>query len=101
MFDDKIIESIAKKVCEDNKEVYHIFPNGNRVEGYSFIVTRMLYSYVVDDMIKAINEAFPEENNLGEWRIHHCLGQLPCKGVKEEEFTETLELRLMWAKKGN
>lgn len=98
MFDDKKILKIAKKVCADNKEVMHIFPNGERAEGYSFIVTRMLYSYVVEDLIRAINEAFPEERNLGQWRLQHGKDQILCKGVKEDDFDTCMELRLMWAK---
>lgn len=47
----KKILKIAKKVCADNKAVMHIFPNGERAEGYSFIVTRLLYSYEVEDLM--------------------------------------------------
>lgn len=97
MFEDKKILKIAKKVCADNKEDMHIFPNGNRTEGYSFIVTRMLYSYVVEDLIKAINEAFPEEKDLGQWRLQYGKSQLPCEGVSEYESDKCMELRLMWA----
>ena len=97
MFEEKKILKIVKKVCADNKEEMHIFPNGNRTEGYSFIVTRMLYSYVVEDLIKDINEAFPEEKDLGQWRLQHGKSQLPCEGVKEHEYDTCMELRLMWA----
>lgn len=98
MFEDNKIKKIVKKICENNKEILHIYPNGCRSEGYSFIVTRMLYSYVVEDLIKAINEAFPEEKKLGQWRLQHGKSQLPCEGVKEDDYDTCLELRLMWAK---
>ena len=59
MYDDKKIKKIVKKVCEEANVTTNIHPNGERAEGYSFIVTGMLYSWVIDALIKAINEASP------------------------------------------
>lgn len=97
MYDDKKIKSIVKKVCEDCKVDTNIHPNGERAEGYSFIVTGMLYSWVIDDLIKSINEAFPENDPLGTWRLQNGKMQVPCPGVKKEQYNDCMEIRLMWA----
>jgi len=96
MYDDKVIKKIVKKVCENCKCTTNIHPNGNRSEGYSFIVTGMTYSWVIDALIKAINEAFPDEDRLGTWRLQHGKCQTPCPGVKKEQEDVCMELRLMW-----
>ena len=75
----------------------HGFAYGERAEGYSFIVTGMLYSWVIDALIKAINEAFPDEDPLGTWRIQNGRLQVPCSGVKKEQYDTCMEIRLMWA----
>ena len=102
MYDDKKIKKIVKKVCEEANVTTNIHPNGERAEGYSFIVTGMLYSWVIDALIKAINEAFPDADPLGTWRIQNGRLQVPCPGVKREQYDECMEIRLMWAsyKKG-
>lgn len=97
MYEDKIIKSIVKKVCDKCGIMVIIHPNGERAEGYSFIVTDMLCSWVVDELINAINQAYPDEKPLGTWRIQHGRSQLPCAGVKEDRYDECMELRLMWA----
>ena len=66
MYDDKKIKRIVKKVCDEANVTTNIHPNGERAEGYSFIVTGMLYSWVIDALIKAINEAFPDADPLGK-----------------------------------
>ena len=88
MYDDKKIKRIVKKVCDEANVTTNIHPNGERAEGYSFIVTGMLYSWVIDALIKAINEAFPIQNG----RL-----QVPCSGVKKEQYDTCMEIRLMWA----
>ena len=55
MYDDKKIKKIVKKVCEQANVTTNIHPNGERAEGYSFIVTGMLYSWVIDALIKAMD----------------------------------------------
>ena len=97
MYDDKKIKKIVKKVCEEANVTTNIHPNGERAEGYSFIVTGMLYSWVIDALIKAINEAFPDVDPLGTWRIQNGRLQVPCPGVKKEQYDECMEIRLMWA----
>ena len=86
MYDDKKIKRIVKKVCDEANVTTNIHPNGERAEGYSFIVTGMLYSWVIDALIKAINEAFPDADPLGTWRIQNGRLQVPCSGVKKEQY---------------
>ena len=97
MYDDKKIKRIVKKVCDEANVTTNIHPNGERAEGYSFIVTGMLYSWVIDALIKAINEAFPDVDPLGTWRIQNGRLQVPCSGVKKEQYDTCMEIRLRWA----
>ena len=97
MYDDEKIKRIVKKVCAGAKVDVNIHVNGSRAEGYSFIVTGMLCSWVVDALIKDINNACPDERPLGPWRIQAGSSQLPCPGVKPEQTNDCMELRLMWA----
>ena len=99
MYDD-IIKRIVKKVCTEAKVDVNIHVNGSRAEGYSFIVTGMLCSWVVDALIRDINKAYPDERPLGTWRMQVGNGQLPCPGVKAEQTDDCMELRLMWADYG-
>ena len=80
MYDDKKIKRIVKKVCDEAN-----------------VTTGMLYSWVIDALIKAINEAFPDADPLGTWRIQNGGLQVPCPGVKKEQYDECMEIRLMWA----
>ena len=97
MYDDNKIKQIVKKVCAGAKVDVNIHVNGSRAEGYSFIVTGMLCSWVVDALIKEINKAYPDERPLGTWRMQVGRSQLPCQGVKPEKEDDSMELRLMWA----
>lgn len=97
MYDDEKIKRIVRKVCNDCQVTVNIHLNGAHAEGYSFIVTGMLCSWVVDELIKAINKAYPDERPLGTWRMQVGNGQLPCAGVKQDQANDCMELRLMWA----
>ncbi len=97
MYEDEKIKRIVKKVCADAKVDVNIHVNGSRAEGYSFIVTGMLCSWVFDAIIMAINKAYPHERPLGTWRLQVGREQLPCPGVKPEQADVCMELRLMWA----
>ncbi len=95
MYDNKNIKSIIRKVCNDCKVEINIYPNGERSEGYSFIVTGALYSQVVDKLIQSINEAYPENKQLSAWRIDNGKNQCPCPGVDKGYEEKCIELRLM------
>ena len=97
MYDDEKIKRIVKKVCAEAKVDVNIHVNGSRAEGYSFIVTDMLTSWVVDALIRDINKAYPDERPLGTWRMQVGRDQLPCPGVKDGQEDDSMELRLMWA----
>lgn len=96
MYDDKTIKKIVKKVCEDCKVSNNIHLNGERAEGYSFIVTGMTYSWVINKIMEAINEAYPENDKLGGWRIQNGKCQLPCPGIKDGQEDDCMEIRLLW-----
>lgn len=97
MYDEKKIKAIVKRVCNECNTVTNIHPNGERAEGYSFIVTGFLTSWVVDLLIKEINEVFPNNKPLGTWRLQYGKSQVPCTGVNDNQYDECMELRLMWA----
>ena len=97
MYDDRKNKRIVKKVCAGAKVDVNIHVNSSRAEGYSFIITSMLCSWLVDALIKEINKAYQDERPLGTWRMQVGKGQLPCHGVKAEKPDDCMELRLMWA----
>lgn len=97
MYDEKKITSIVKKVCKEYKVINGFHPHGDRAEGYSFIFTGgVIYSWLINAVIKAINEAFPEEEELSGWRIQNGKCQMPCKGVKKEQEDTCFEIRLLF-----
>ena len=95
MYEEKTINRIIRKACAECDSAVNIFSNGERAEGYSFIVTGMLYSRVANKLIELINKEYPEEKPLSAWRIQSGKWQRPCSGVKEGEYEDCVELRLM------
>ena len=95
MYEEKTINRIIRKACAECERIVNIFSNGQRAEGYSFIVTGMLYSCVVNKLIELINKEYPEEKPLSAWRIQSGKWQLPCSDVKNGQNEDCVELRLM------
>lgn len=94
MYDEKKIKSIVDFVCTKYKRRNLFRFNGERAEGISLIAIDMVDSWWINRIIEAINEAYPDHERLGGFRIQNGRHQLPCPGVKKEKEDDCVEIRL-------
>lgn len=101
MYDEKKIKSIVSKVCKTYGRVNLFHYNGERAEGISFVVTDMVDSWWINKIIEAINEAYPDHEKLGGFRIQNGKHQIPCPGVKKTQEDDCVEIRLEYVSYGD
>ena len=101
MYDEKKIRRIVSKVCKTYGRVNLFHYNGERAEGISFVVTDMVDSWWINRIIEAINEAYPDHEQLGGFRIQNGKHQVPCSGVKKTQEDDCVEIRLEYVSYGD
>ena len=75
-----------------------VFFNGWRAEGLSVLITNSVWSYQIEELVQALNQALPElEYPLDEWRVRKATANaIVNKEVPEEDKDDCYEVRLIY-----